>query len=112
MAKKKDRKRMKREMKVAVEQAMRAAGNTQGWGGSGARGMLGGLANTRPNEQFVMGALLGAAAVYVLGDEKLRGKILRSGMNLYASVMGGLEEIKEQAADIRAELEAGHGEAS
>jgi hypothetical protein len=68
----------------------------------GLQGMLG----SRQTEQFILGALLGAAAVYVLGDEKMRGKLARTAMKLYAGVAGGVEEFKEQMADIRAEVEA------
>ncbi len=50
--------------------------------------------------------LVGAALAWVLGDEALRAKLLRAGMQLYGSVAGGLEEVKEQMADIQAELEA------
>ena len=51
-------------------------------------------------------ALIGAAAVYVLGDEQMRNKLLKTAMKLYAGIAGGVEEIKEQMADIRAEVEA------
>lgn len=110
MAKKKDKKkRMKRDMEAAMAAAMWSAGNGMAPPAAGQRGLLGRLAAVRPNEQFLLGALLGAAAIYVLGDEKLRGKIMKSGMNLYTSILGGIEEMKEQAADLRAELEAGRG---
>lgn len=72
-------------------------------------GLFGGLSNLLPSrrsEQFLLGALLGAAATFVLSDEEMRGKMLRSGMKLYSGLTGGLEEMKEQMADIRAELEA------
>lgn len=72
-------------------------------------GMLGGLSNLlpgRPSEQFLVGALVGAAAAYVLSDAELRGKIIKSGLKLYGSLAGGLAEMKEQAADLQAELEA------
>lgn len=68
----------------------------------GLQGMLG----SRQTEQFILGALIGAAAVYVLGDEEMRGKLAKTAMKLYAGVAGGFEEIKEQMADIRAEVEA------
>lgn len=114
MAKKKnrkqDRKRMQREMQANVMQAMLNGANGMGPMAS-KRGLLARLAEVQPGQQLLLGALLGAAAVYVLGDEKLRGKIMKSGMNLYASVVGGFEEMKEQAADLRAELAAEHGEA-
>ncbi|MBA4194813.1 MAG: hypothetical protein C0451_09635 [Comamonadaceae bacterium] len=67
---------------------------------------------TRNTEQFLIGAVVGAAAAWVLSDEELRGKILKSAMKLYAGVAGGFEEMKEQMADLKAEAEAErHGEA-
>jgi len=56
-----------------------------------------------------VGALIGAAATYVLADEALRGKLIRSGLKLYSELAGGLAEMKEQAADIQAELAAEQG---
>ncbi|MBI2306366.1 MAG: YtxH domain-containing protein [Rhodocyclales bacterium] len=112
MAKKKDKKRMKREMEAAMAAAMWNAGTGMGAPANGNRGLLGRLGAARPNEQFLLGALLGAAAIYVLGDEKLRGKIMKSGMNLYANILGSIEEMKEQAADLRAELETGRNDAA
>lgn len=67
---------------------------------------------TRNTEQFILGALIGAAAAWVLSDEELRGKIVKSAIKLYTGVAGGFEEMKEQMADIRAEVEAErHGDA-
>lgn len=60
-------------------------------------------------EQFIIGALLGAAAAYVLADAELRNKIMKSVMKLYAGLTGGVEEFKEQMADLKAEVEAEHG---
>ena len=69
-------------------------------------GLLHGMLGSRQTEQFILGALIGAAAVYVLGDEEMRGKLAKAAMKVYATVAGGVEEIKEQMADIRAEVEA------
>jgi len=55
-------------------------------------------------EQFLLGAVLGATAAWVLADEELRGKLIKAGMKLYAGVAGGFEEMKEQMADIKAEV--------
>ncbi|ENO88637.1 hypothetical protein [Thauera linaloolentis] len=82
-------------------------------------GLDGGLLQGMPaflrtgnTEQFLLGALIGAAAAWVLSDEELRGKIVKSAMKLYTGVAGGFEEMKEQMADIRAEVEAErHGDA-
>jgi hypothetical protein len=87
--------------------------------GLGAAGLDSGLLQgmpaflrTRNSEQFLLGALIGAAAAWVLSDEELRGKIVKSAIKLYAGVAGGFEEMKEQMADIRAEVEAEqHGDA-
>jgi len=77
--------------------------------GNGQGGLLGGLTRMlpgQPSEQFLVGALIGAAATYVLSDEALRGRLIRSGLKLYGELAGGLAELKEQAADIQAELAA------
>ena len=67
---------------------------------------LQGLVGSRHTEQFILGALLGAAAVYVLGDEEMRAKLVKTAMKLYSGVAGGFEEIKEQMADLKAEVAA------
>lgn len=65
-----------------------------------------GLLKSRQYDQFLLGAAIGAAAAYVLSDEELRGKLLKTGMKLYAGMLGGVEEFKEQMADLKAEVEA------
>ncbi len=66
-----------------------------------------GLAALTGNQQFLLGALIGAGAAYVLADEALRAKLIRGGLELYTGVLGGIEEIKEQMADIQAEMASG-----
>jgi hypothetical protein len=65
-----------------------------------------GLAALTPGQQFLIGTLVGAGAAYVLGDEQMRGKLLRAGLQFYGKVADGFEEIKEQMGDIQAELAA------
>jgi len=55
-------------------------------------------------DQFLLGLLLGAGAAWVLNDEEMRGKLIKSVMKVYAGVAGGFEELKEQMADIKAEV--------
>lgn len=75
------------------------------------KNLTGGL-HSRQTEQFLLGALIGAAATYVLSDEELRAKLVKAGIKLYSGVLGGFEEMKEQMADLKAEVEAErHGEA-
>lgn len=70
------------------------------------QGMLASLLPSGRTEQFLLGAALGAAAAYLLSDEELRGKLIKSGIKLYTNLMGSIEEIKEQAADLNAEVMA------
>jgi hypothetical protein len=79
-------------------------------GGANMLGRLQGLLGKRPRGQFLIGALLGAAAVYVLGNEELRGRLMKSGMQLYAGLLGSFEEMREQMADLQAEVECARQE--
>ncbi|MCK2096020.1 YtxH domain-containing protein [Thauera aromatica] len=86
-----------------------AGGRGQAAADDGVRGLLDGMPaflRARKSEQFLLGALLGAAATWVLTDEELRAKLIKAGMKLYANMAGGFEEMKEQMADIRAEIAA------
>jgi len=65
-----------------------------------------GLNALTPAQQLLAGVLIGAGVAYLLGDEQLRGKLLRAGMQLYTGLAEGFEEIKEQMADIQAEMAA------
>ena len=65
-----------------------------------------GLAALTPAQQFLVGTLVGAGAAYVLGDEQMRAKVLRAGMQFYGKLADGFEELKEQMGDIQAELAA------
>lgn len=67
------------------------------------KGLLGAIQNNTSN-QFLLGALLGATAAYVLSNDEMREKIVRSAVKLYTDIAGGMEELKEQVADIQAEM--------
>jgi len=75
-------------------------------GGNGLFGGLGGLLPSRRSEQLLLGIALGAAGAWVLSDAELRGRIMKGAMRLYAGVAAGMEEMKEQAEDLKAELAA------
>lgn len=90
-----------------------------GWNGANAAGAAnagnrGGLFGNLPSwipgtpaqQQFIVGLALGAGAAWVLGDEDRRAALLKTAMKLYSGLSGGFEELKEQAADIRAEMDA------
>ena len=97
---KKSQKRMLRQWEAQQMMMMQQQGNG---------GLLGGLSSLLPKgrtEQFLVGALVGAAAAWVLSDEELRGKLMKSGLKAWAGLTGSLEEMKEQMADMQAELAA------
>lgn len=87
------------------------AASASSTGASAASGLLSGLGLSKlsQNQQFLLGALVGAAATYVMTDEAVRGKIMKGAMKLYADMAGGFEEMREQMADLRAEAEAERG---
>ncbi|MDR1227527.1 MAG: hypothetical protein LBK55_00660 [Azoarcus sp.] len=97
--------------KGKAKKARKAARFANGFNGAGAAasGFFGGLGTwlrERSSEQFLIGAAVGAAAVYVLSNEELRAKILKGGIELYGNLAGGLAELREQMADIKAGVEA------
>lgn len=70
-------------------------------------GILDGVKKLLPDtasEQFLVGLLIGAGAAYVLSDERLRRQIIRYAVQTYGNIVGGFEELKEQVADIQAEI--------
>lgn len=84
-----------------------------GWNGAGpgnGGGLFGNLPSWIPGtpaqQQFLVGLALGAGAAWVLGDEERRAALLKTAMKLYSGLAGGFEELKEQAADIRAEMDS------
>lgn len=104
MAKKNKQKKAKNFKRRDLEQMM-AMHMGQGQN----QGMLGGLGRLLPagrSEQFLLGLLIGGAAAYVLSDEALRGKLFKAGLKAYGGLMGGMAEMKEQMADLQAEVQA------
>lgn len=101
-----------KELKLGKKRKGKNKGTFAGLDRAGLDALLGqrhptGLAALGNGQQFLTGALLGAAAVYLLGDEAQRARLIRTGMQLYTGIVGGFEEIKEQMADIQAEMAAG-----
>jgi len=64
---------------------------TQGW-----------LAFNDPG--YVKGLLLGAAAVYLLTNPRVQRAVVKSAVAMWTTVQGGVEEVKEQIQDIKAEM--------
>jgi hypothetical protein len=67
---------------------------------------MSGYLPSQHTDQFLMGLMLGAGAAWILSDEELRGKLIKAAMKVYTGVAGGFEELKEQMADIRADVAA------
>ncbi len=64
------------------------------------------LLRSRQTEQFLLGAAIGVAAVWLLSDQERRGKLVKTGLKLYSGMLGGIEEMKEQFSDLKAEVRA------
>ncbi len=98
MAKKKKSSKSKGKKRVEVHYVGPPAGD---------KGIMAGVKKLLPDdasEQFLVGLLIGAGAAYVLSDEQLRRQIIRYVVQTYGNIMGGFEELKEQVADIQAEI--------
>lgn len=73
------------------------------------QGFLGGLGRMLPTgrtEQFLLGLALGGVATYLASDEEIRGKLFKGAIKAYANMAGSLAEMKEQMADLQAEVQA------
>jgi hypothetical protein len=106
MKKKKLKKAYKKALKngLQLQEAGTAATST-----AAGKGLFGNLPLSLPTsrtQQFLLGTLLGAAATYVLSNDELRAKMMKSVVKLYSGMSNGLEEMKEQIADIQAEMQA------
>ncbi|MDR2677957.1 MAG: hypothetical protein LBB51_00780 [Zoogloeaceae bacterium] len=107
MSKKNKEKKAKKAAKKAAAQGLNPFFTQNGTpANSGLFGQLGQWLREHPSEQFLVGALLGAAAAYALSNAELRAKLLKGGIDLYSRVAGGIAELREQMADLQAEAEA------
>ena len=98
MGKKKSRKSGKKKQKIRyVEVAPKQSGISDG---------LRAILPDSASSQLMLGILIGGAVSYVLSDEKLRETIIRQGVQGFGNITGSLAELKEQIADIQAEIEA------
>jgi hypothetical protein len=64
---------------------------TQGW-----------LAFNDPG--YVKGLILGAGLTYLLTNPKVQKAVVKGAVTLWTSIQGGMEEVKEQIQDIKAEM--------
>ena len=98
MAKNKKASKSKGKKQVEIRYVSASAGD---------KGILAGAKKLLPDtasEQFLVGLLIGAGVTYVVSDENLRGHIIRYAVQTYGNIVDGLEELREQAADIQAEI--------
>ncbi len=108
----KNKKWKKLQRRLAASEIGTAGGFGNGWNPAGLAsggsllGGLSGLLPSRRSEQFLLGLALGAAGAWLLSDAELRGKIMKGAMRLYGGMAAGVEEMKEQMEDLKAELAA------
>ena len=55
-------------------------------------------------ELFLVGMVIGGGAAYVLSDQTLRARVFRYAMQTYGNVTQSVAEVREQLADIQAEI--------
>ncbi len=55
------------------------------------------------NPAWIKGAVVGAAAAFVIANPVVRKTIVKGVVGLWGSLQGGVEELKEQIRDIQAE---------
>lgn len=53
---------------------------------------------------YLKGLLLGAAVTYLMTNPKVQRAMVKGAVALWTSVQGGVEEVKEQIQDIKAEM--------
>lgn len=59
-----------------------------------------------PSDKLLRGLLIGGAAAYILTNENAQKAIIKTGVKLFETLAGGVEEFKEKIMDAKAELEA------
>ena len=58
------------------------------------------------NPRFIRGAVVGAAAAYLLTNEQVQQTAIHGAVRAWSLVRGGVEEMKERFRDAEAELHA------
>ncbi|XPV75057.1 MAG: YtxH domain-containing protein [Desulfovibrio sp.] len=54
--------------------------------------------------KYLAGAALGAGVAYAMTNEKVQKTVVSGAVRLWAGIQGGVEEVKEQVQDIKAEM--------
>lgn len=57
-----------------------------------------------PNDRFLKGMLIGAAATYLLTNEQVQRTAIKGVVKVWSLFQGGIEEVKEKFGDAAAEL--------
>lgn len=57
-------------------------------------------------ERFLKGALIGAAAAYILTNETVQHALIKNTVRVWDLLQGGIEEVKERFRDAEAEIQA------
>lgn len=64
------------------------------------------------HDRFIKGALIGAAAAYLLTNENVQRTIIKSAVRTWSFVQSSVEEVKERFHDAQAEVETESAKAS
>ena len=58
------------------------------------------------NDQFLKGLLIGAGVTYLMSNEKVQQKMIKTAVQGWSMMQGGMEEMKERFRDAEAEIQA------
>jgi hypothetical protein len=58
------------------------------------------------HDRFIKGALIGAAAAYLLTNEQVQRTLIKSAVRTWSLVQSSVEEVKERFHDAEAEIQA------
>lgn len=60
-----------------------------------------------PNDRFLKGLLIGAAATYLITNEQVQRTAIKGVVKTWSLLQGGVEEVKERFGDAAAEIHHG-----
>ena len=82
-----------------------SSNNDQNFTNASNKGFLGNLLNSGSSQQdFIKGALIGAAATFILTNENAQKAILKGFAKISSLFESGIEELKERYEDAKAEV--------
>lgn len=74
--------------------------------GDGAENFFQEMMSMGSSDQFIKGLLIGAGVTYLMSNEKVQQKMVKTVVQGWTMMQGGMEEMKERFRDAEAEIQA------